>query len=167
MGLASTTAGVKAWGSESLLDGNNTGVTEYLNLSSENNGDDEPVDGDSLTEDDTDEVLSLDPGSLDSPSDDADPSGVDAQGGPNHGEGDTETHSYQGPHVGRGLGEEPANVYPLPPACQEVVKGQQGQEKGQQGPHSPRVHLPIAVARVGNSLTGHHNEESEEINKIQ
>src|SRR6266496_492643 len=61
---------------------NKYGEKSYLDLSGEHDGDDEPVDGDGLAEDDRDEVLGLDPGRLHAAPDDADPGGVDAEGGP-------------------------------------------------------------------------------------
>ena len=84
-------------------------------LSGEHDGDDEPVDGDCLAEDDGDEVLRLDPGRLDAAAEDGAARGVDAEGGADDGERDGKPDAERRPHVRRRLGEEPAKVDAFPP----------------------------------------------------
>ena len=93
-----------------------------LNLSREHNGNDQPIDGDSLAEDDRDQILSLDPGSLDPTTHNGGAAGVDAQPGSHHGEGHSEPNPHRCPHVGGGLGEEPSEVNSLPSSSKKIVE---------------------------------------------
>ena len=94
----------------------------YLNLSGQNNSNDESIDGDSFAENDGDQILCLDPGSLDAAAHDGGAGGVDAEGGAHHGEGDGEADPDTGPHVGRGLAQEPAEVQPLSSPGEHIVQ---------------------------------------------
>ena len=93
-----------------------------LNLSGEHDGNDQPVDGNSLAKDDRDQILSLDPGSLDPTAHDGGAAGVNAQPSPHHGEGHSKPHPHRCPHVGRGLGEEPSEVNSLPSSSKKIVE---------------------------------------------
>ena len=88
----------------------------------ENNGNDESVDGHRLTEDDGNQILGLDPGSLDSPAHDGGAGGVDPKSRPNNRETDGETDTNTGPHVGRGLAQKPAEVQPLSSPGEHIVQ---------------------------------------------
>ena len=72
------------------------GVDDWLELGGEDDGDNGSVDGDGLTEDDTDQVLGLNSGLLDGSSEQAGSSDPDAPSSPNDGEGDGETSSDAG-----------------------------------------------------------------------
>ncbi len=69
-------------------------------MSGQHDGDDETIDGDGLAEDDGNQVLGLDPGSLNTSTHDRGASGVDAQSGTHDTEGDGQTDAKGGPHVG-------------------------------------------------------------------
>ena len=65
----------------------------YLNLSGQDDSNDESIDGDGLAEDDRDQVLCLDPGGLDAAAHDAGAGGVDSKGGAHHGQRHGQTHA--------------------------------------------------------------------------
>ena len=62
-------------------------------MSRQNDSNDESIDGDSLAEDDGDQVLGLDPGRLDAAAYDGGSGGVDTEGGAHHGQGHGQSHS--------------------------------------------------------------------------
>ena len=97
-------------------------LKSYLNLSGEHDGNDQPVDGNSLAKDDRDQILSLDPGSLDTTTHNGGAAGVDAQPGSHHGEGHSKPNPHRCPHVGGGLCEEPSKVNSLPSSSKKIVK---------------------------------------------
>ena len=77
-------------------------------MSRQNDSDDESVDSNGLAEDDRNQVLGLDPGSLNTSTHDGGASGVDAQSGAHDTEGDGQTDAKGGPHVGGGLRQVPS-----------------------------------------------------------
>ena len=82
-----------------------------LQLSSHNNSNNQSIDGHSLAEDDRDQILGLNPGSLDTTADDRDTGGVDAESSADNGKGHGKANSDGGPHVGAGLHQEPSKTY--------------------------------------------------------
>ena len=127
----------------------------YLYLSGEDDSNDKTVDGDSLTEDDRDQVLSFDPWSLDAAAHNGGPGGVDPQGGPHNREADGEADTDAGPHIGRGLAEEPTEVDPLPSPSEDVVESDDCEDEPQEG-DDVAVHI-LGVARGGVDGLGRHH----------
>ena len=91
-------------------------------MSRQNDSNDQSIDGDRLAEDDGDQILGFDPWGLDASAHDRGASGVDAEGGPHHRQGDGQPHPDAGPHVGRGLAQEPADVQSLTAPSEDVIK---------------------------------------------
>ena len=91
-------------------------------MSREDDRNDEAVDSDGLAEDDRDQVLGLDPGGLDSTADDGHAGRVDAEGSAHDAQRDGEADAKRGPHVGRRLGEVPADADAFAAASQNIVE---------------------------------------------
>lgn len=99
---------------------------ELFQLAGENNGCDQTVDGDSFAENDRNQVLGLDAGSLNTATNDAGASCVNSKGGAHHGQRDGESDAETRPHVRIGGGQEPANTHTLALARHHKVQGQDG-----------------------------------------
>ena len=91
-------------------------------MSGEHNSNNKTINSHGLAENDRNQVLGLDPRSFDTTTNDRGTSGVDAQSGTNHGQGDCEAHAQGCPHVGRGLSEEPSNAQSFTTTGQHIVQ---------------------------------------------
>ncbi len=79
-----------------------------LQLSSHNNSNNQSINGHSLAKDDRNQILGLDPGSLDTTANNRDTGGVNAEGGADNGERHGKTDADGGPHIGASLHQEPS-----------------------------------------------------------
>ncbi len=95
---------------------------ETYQLAWQDNGDDETVDCNCLTEDDRDQVLGLDPRSLNTSTNDRGASGVDTQSGSNDTERDGQANPKGCPHIGWGLRQVPTYTNTLSTPSQEIVQ---------------------------------------------
>ena len=91
-------------------------------MSGEHNSNNKTINSHGLAENDRNQVLGLDPRSFDTTANDRGTSGVDAQSGADHGQGDCEAHAQGCPHVGRGLSEEPSNAQSFTTTGQHIVQ---------------------------------------------
>lgn len=81
-----------------------------LDLTRQDDGNDQSVDGDSLAENDWNQIFRLDSWSFDTAANDGGSSCVNAKSGSNDRQGNCECNSQRSPHVRRGLRQEPANA---------------------------------------------------------